>query len=179
MQYANPTIKWDEYLKLIIMKYLILILTFTLCYSLHAQEKVLKSADRIEINSFLRVYNLKGKKIAKGKLISTDKSSLTLKRNKNLTTISLDNIGSIKTKRSGGHNLLLGASIGTGVAIILIIDSGTEPRNYDALTAIGTSIFTVLGTGIGAATINKNRRTYQINGDTIKWEAFRSHIIND
>lgn len=154
------------------MKYLILILTFSLCYSLNAQEKELKS------KTFLRVYDLNGKKIAKGKLLSTDKSSLTLKKNKNPITISFENIGSIKTKRSGGNNILMGASIGAGAAILLISGLGGSPNDYDVLTGIGTLIFTVGGAGIGAiTTIDKNSRTFQINGDPIKWEAFRS-ILN-
>ena len=156
------------------MKYLILILTFSLYYSLGAQEKEFKS------KTFLRVYNLNGKKIAKGKLLSTDKFNLKLKRNKNLITITLDSIGSIKTKRSVGNNILIGSSIGAGAAIILISGSGTSPNNYDTLTGIGFLMLTVGGAGIGGITsIDKNSRTFQINGDTIKWEAFRSLLVND
>ncbi|MCH4551421.1 hypothetical protein [Aestuariibaculum lutulentum] len=156
------------------MKYLILILAFSLVYSLGAQEDELKS------KTFLRVYNLNGKKIAKGKLLSTDKFNLKLKRNKNHITIALDSIGSIKTKRSAGHNILIGSSIGAGAAMILIGTSGTSADNYDTLTGIGFLLLTLGGTGIGGITaIGKNSRTFQINGDPIKWEAFRSLIIND
>lgn len=157
------------------MKYLILILTFSLSFSLNAQEKELKP------NIFLRVYHLNGKKIAKGKLYSTDSSKLTLKRNKDLITISVDSIGSIKTKRSGGHNILLGSAIGAGAAILLITASGGEsPNNYSSWQGIGTLIFTVGGAGVGAiSAIDKKSRTFQIQGDTIQWKEFRSLISND
>lgn len=156
------------------MKYLILILTLSLCFASNAQEKKVKS------NAFLRVYNLKGIKIAKGKLVSTDEFHLQLKRKKKLITIPLDSIGSIKTKRSFGNNILVGSSIGAGTIILLSIGSRESP--VEGYTGIGTLIFAGVGAGFGAITsIGKNPRIFEIHADKVKWEAFRNllNVVSD
>lgn len=153
------------------MKYLFFLLTLLLCFSINAQEKKLKS------NTFLRVYNLNGEKVAKGKLFSTTKTALTLKRNKRTINISVDSIGTIKTKRSVGNNVLIGSSIGAGTVILL--SAGTGESFTEGYTGIGTLVFTGLGAGIGAITsIFKNSKTFLIDGDIIKWEVFRTLLTN-
>ncbi|SHI95095.1 hypothetical protein [Algibacter luteus] len=153
------------------MKSLIIILTLLLCFSVNAQEKKLKS------NTFLRIYNLNGKKIAKGKLLSTTKTTLTLRRNKKPINISIDSIGSIKTKRSVGNNILIGSSIGAGTVILL--STRTDESFTEGYTGIGTLVFSGLGAGIGAITsIFKNSMTFQINGDSVVWENFRNLLPN-
>ncbi|MFC0605094.1 hypothetical protein [Winogradskyella pulchriflava] len=153
------------------MKYLIFILTLSLCYPLNAQEKAVKS------NTFLRVYNLEGKKIAKGKLLSADEFNLKLKRHKKIITISLDSIGKIKTRRSFGNNILIGSSIGAGA--VILISSGSSEAPYEGYTGIGTLFFSGVGAGLGAiSAIGKNARTFQINADKAQWEAFRSLLTN-
>ncbi len=125
----------------------------------------------------MRIYNLNGKKIAKGKLLSTTKATLTLRRNKKTINISIDSIGSIKTKRSVGNNILIGSSIGAGTVILL--STRTDESFYEGYTGIGTLLFSGFGAGIGAITsIFKNSMTFQINGDEVLWENFRNLLPN-
>jgi len=60
-------------------------------------------------NIFVRVYDLEGKKIGKGKILSISETSLQLYRKGEFI---VNGIGSIKTKHSGGNNRLIGAASG-------------------------------------------------------------------
>lgn len=153
------------------MKYLIFIFAFLLCFSIYAQEKKLKS------KTFLRIYNLNGKKITKGKILSSSSNTLTLSRNKKIINISVDSIGSIKTKKSVGNNILIGASI--GATTVILLSSRTDESFTEGYTGIGTLVFSGLGSGIGAITsLFKNSMTFQINGNLVQWENFRNFSSN-
>lgn len=67
---------------------------------------------------FIRVYNEEGVKIFKGKLLSINEEGLVLQRGKKKYTIATKDIASIKTKRSPGHAVGIGATFGlvAGVA---------------------------------------------------------------
>ena len=67
---------------------------------------------------FLRVYNEEGVKISKGKLLAINEKGLVLQRGKKTDTILTTDIASIKTKRSSGHAVGIGAAFGmvAGVA---------------------------------------------------------------
>jgi hypothetical protein len=63
-------------------------------------------------NVFVRIYDLQGKKISKGKLLSISETSLQLNRKRESVKIPANNIYSIITKRTAGNNVLVGAAIG-------------------------------------------------------------------
>ena len=95
------------------MKKVILLLTLLICINLSAQE-----ATRTQ-TLFVRVFDLDGKKIGKGHIYATNDSLLVLKKNEKLKEIYVREIGKIKTKRSGGHNFLIGATSGVVAGAIL------------------------------------------------------------
>lgn len=70
-------------------------------------------------NLFVRVYNLDGKKIDKGLVVIVGDTVLGLKRNGNYIKINVREIGTIKTKSSGGNNVLAGATTGAATGAFL------------------------------------------------------------
>ena len=94
-------------------------------------------------------------------------------------TIEVSRIGLIKTKRSAGRSIFLGAVIGAGTGTILGLATGGEDEirgQGDGAAGFGL-IMGVMGSGIGAITsIFKKSDTYDIKGDTTKWKAFREVI---
>lgn len=133
--------------------------------------------------SFVRVYNLEGKKINKGIVLAVNDTLLLLQKGKRSVKIAVSDIGFIKTKRSAGHNVLMGAAIGsTAVSIISVAsinpDDGfiidTTPNNFGDAIAVGIVGGGILGSTIGAITIPfKNTKTYIINGDAQQWKVFQ------
>ena len=136
---------------------------------------------------FVRVYNLEGKKIKKGKLISVSDTKLQLKRAKGVKSIDIKDIGKIKTKRSAGHNVLMGAAIGattvSAISIASIDPNDSEfildatPDTYGEAIVTGVIAGGFLGSAIGALTIPfKNSATFIINGDLSKFKIFKDTI---
>ncbi|MFL1013024.1 glycine zipper family protein [Flavisericum labens] len=129
---------------------------------------------------FVRVYNIKGKKINKGRIVSLNDSILRLKRPTGSFNINVKEIGYIKTKRSGGHNIgmgvLIGATVGaiSGATLVEPDPPGTSisfTRGDNA--AIGAILGMPAGALIGGATIlSKKSKTIIINGDPSKWDDF-------
>jgi len=133
-------------------------------------------------NVFVRVYDLQGKKMDKGRILSISETSLHLNRKGESVEILVINIGSIKTKRSEGHNVLIGAA--TGATTFAVFGAATaEPDTFLGYTAAegavgGALIGGVAGAVIGGITsLFKNSKSYEINGDKEKWEAFKQMII--
>ena len=157
------------------MKALIFIITLTLCFNIYAQEGIEKS------NVFVRVYDLQGKKINKGRIISDTDTVLYIKQRIGTVTIPIDQIGFIKTKHSSGNNILFGATIGV-LHLAIIGITTADPDAWLGWTAVeGATMGAVgggiLGAAIGAITILfKNSETYIINGDVLKWRTFKQAI---
>ncbi|UAM97463.1 hypothetical protein K8354_14275 [Polaribacter litorisediminis] len=159
------------------MKYLLFVIVLML--SLHntaAQELPKKS----EI--FVRVYNNVGEKIAKGKILSITENSLILKKGSSSVTIPSNEISYLKTKRSNGHNVLLGASGGSilGLAIVAS-ESGNSNAGFGGtakgLAYAGAIVVVFIGSGVGyLTTLFKNSNQYIINGDTAKWQGFKEEM---
>lgn len=144
---------------------------------------------------FVRVYNLQGKKIGKGKIITISPTSIQinsklspqLNGNRELVEIPVDSIGTIKTKHSEGNNILVGAAIGavTG-AIIGAVTTSPEsaddlffPISKEEAAVAGVVLGGIAGGGFGAISILfKNSEFYEINGDMIKWVAFTEIMTN-
>jgi len=98
------------------------------------------------------------------------------------TTISVNNIGSIRTQHSAGHSIGLGATIGAasgGILAAIGNAKGGEDDYFDpGEIAI---IFTLLGatTGAVAGTITavaQNPHHYSIEGDPDKWKEFQTMV---
>jgi len=129
---------------------------------------------------FVRIFDQGGIKIAKGKILSLTDEAIHLSKSKKPISISIQDIGYIKTKRSGGHNVLLGAGAGAGVGIIIGAASSTDSWfTYSASEgASGAGLaMGVFGAGIGGITaLFKQQKNYPINGDPVQWQAFRESI---
>jgi len=137
---------------------------------LYAQETKNKAAP------FVRVYDLNGEKISRGRIASvTDTSLITGPREKPVN-IGVSKIGFIKTKRSVGNNILWGAAIGVGIGAISGIATGGEDEWWGKGEGAGGFglYFGAIGAGIGAITaIFKKSKTFPVDGDVSKWKAFR------
>ncbi len=132
---------------------------------------------------FIRVYNMDGKKISKGNFTFINDSVLGIKRDNKLVQIQITDIGSIKTKRSAGHNVLLGSAIGGGSMAILGAASA-DPDSFLGWSAgEGIAAGIILGAPVGAAiggitVLFKNPNTYVIEGDIVKLKLFADSIKN-
>ena len=132
---------------------------------------------------FVRVYNLNGKKINTGRVLAITDSSLQIKgESKDTFNVSINSIGTIKTKRSTGHNVLMGSLLGAGafaIAGVATADPNDEIVSWSAGEGVLAGI--VVGAPIGAAVGGitaafKKIKTFEINGSTEKWKAFQIYI---
>lgn len=159
------------------MKNLIVAITLILSSTVCAQN------DFENTNIFVRVYDLQGKKIGKGKILSISDMSLQLYRKEASITVLLPDIGSIKTKHAAGNNVLVGAAIGATTLAILGAASADPDAWLFAYTAgegaaAGALLGGTAGAAVGGITILfKNSDSYEINGDTEKWKAFKEMMI--
>ena len=159
------------------MKNLIFTITLILSINLCAQNEFENT------NIFVRVYDLDGKKIGKGKILSISETSLQLYRKGESVKVKVNGIGSIKTKHSAGNNVLVGAVTGaTTMAILGAVTADPDDwiLGYTAGegAAAGAFLGGTAGAAIGIITILfKNSKSYEINGDIEKWKAFKEMII--
>jgi hypothetical protein len=175
------------------MKNILLIIAMILSFSVDAQKD-------IRLNkTFLRVYNLQSEKLGKGRIASFSETALNLKTGGKHVIIPANNIGSIKTKHSAGNNLLIGAIIGatTGVIYFASLSGSNRPSgsshqsggnglNLSSIrtTGEGGNAFVggvgggISGAAYGGLTIPfKNSKSYEINGDLVKWKAFTESVL--
>ncbi|WP_190809138.1 hypothetical protein [Flagellimonas sp. S3867] len=127
---------------------------------------------------FIRVFDLQGNKIAKGKIQSLGNKELQLKTKKLALNLPVSNIGKIKTGRSGGTNVGVGALTGTAVGVVLGVAAGEDGGLYGA-TSTGDNVasMSVLGAIFGSvagglSTLFKKNKSFNIDGDIEKWKAF-------
>jgi hypothetical protein len=129
---------------------------------------------QIKSNSFIRVFDLNGKKIAKGKIVSTDASSLTLRQRNSEKVVGYEDIGSIKLKRSTGRDVIIGAGLGATAGLIFGLDDDEGSLTPDAALVPGLAVMgTLLGGIYGLA---KQKKRIKIDGDLKRWEAFIAMI---
>jgi hypothetical protein len=152
------------------MKYLLFTIALFLCVNITAQELPKKS------KIFVRVYNNEGQKIAKGKILNITDDTLILKKGSGSITVPSNEIMYIKTKRTNGHNMLIGGIAGGGYALYGASKSG----DWGVVAAvILTPIFATIGSGIGyITTLFKNSQHYSIQGDPIKWQGFKETMFS-
>jgi len=128
---------------------------------------------------FIRVYDKEGNKISKGRIVMLTDTSLTIKKGDSIYTIRANEIGSIRSKRSGGHNVLIGSI--TGAALLAIGGIATaEPDawifGYTAGegAAMGAAGGATAGGIIGAiTTLFKDKKKYKIAGQPDSWKKFK------
>ena len=139
---------------------------------------IISYAQEVEVknNNFIRVYDLKGKKIIKGKVVRVSDTLLKLKSNGKITSINFNNIGYIKTKRSAGHNILIGSAIGTATGAIF--GAATDPYAWFADTTdqaafLGGIYGAMTGAAVGGITVLlKKSKVFIINGNESNWLMF-------
>ena len=135
-----------------------------------------------QAQKFIRVYDTKGHKIAKGNIVdsSCTDSALVIKRDNSIDTLPIQKVSYIKTKHSFGNNILIGTVIAAPtLAIISVI--GNQPcdncffSTTDGEAAAGGFIVgAAAGAVIGAITgVFKNSKTGIIDGDMQKWHEVR------
>ncbi|GGK31159.1 hypothetical protein GCM10007962_26990 [Yeosuana aromativorans] len=162
------------------MNKLILLLTLLISISISAQENKTQ-------NLFVRVFDMAGKKIGKGHIYSINDSLIILSKSKKLKELHLKDIGKIKTKHSGGNNILIGAT--TGVLVGAILGSVNPPTDSSGGTftwaggssgdelASGVTVGVLSGTIIGSVSaLFKNSKTFIIEGNKEKWHVFAESV---
>lgn len=157
------------------MKTFIFFLVFLVSSSFHAYAQPVKNP------TFVRIYNMEGKKINKGTIYSISESSLQLTTKKGITEINLIDIGLIKTKHSEGNNILWGSTIGAST-LALAGAASASPDDWLGWTAgegvaAGIIFGAPIGGAIGGLTILfKKSDTYIINGQASNWGTFKEGI---
>ncbi|WP_157662460.1 hypothetical protein [Polaribacter sp. SA4-10] len=145
------------------MKYLLFTIALFLCINITAQELPKKS------KVFVRVYNNEGQKIAKGKILKITDSTLVLKKGSRSITVPSSEISNIKTKRTKGHSVLMGAL--PGAALLIISD--------DAYAVAASILLTFVGTTAGIiASLFKKSTIYSFTGDIDKWKGFKEDMYS-
>ena len=159
------------------MRNLIVVLTLILSLNAIAQNAF---GDK---NILVRVYDVEGKKVRKGKVVSISETYLYFLDKKDTWQIFVNRIGKIKTKRSGGHNVLVGAAtVGVITAVRGAATADPDTWLYGYTAAEGGAAGLLLGGTAGAlpgeiTTIFKNSKTYVINGNVNRFKAFREAML--
>ncbi|MCZ4318645.1 hypothetical protein O4H26_06560 [Aequorivita viscosa] len=154
------------------MKYIIFITVLFFSYSVIAQEEVYS-------NTFVRIYNLDGKKINKGRIKTISKTSIELYLKEETIEIPLHKIGKIKTRRSGGNNIAKGAIIGGGSLALVGLLSGDDDKGIIYFSASDKSMMGLIGGGFiggmvgGITAIFKKADTYIIDANELNLERFK------
>ncbi|MFD0976028.1 hypothetical protein [Salinimicrobium gaetbulicola] len=130
---------------------------------------------------FVRLFDLQGNKLGKGKVLLISDTSLTLNRKGRSMEFPIKEIGLVKTKRSGKHNVLIATAIGAVIGGMAGAASA-EPDTWFGYTSSegafgGAVLGGAAGAGIGGITLLlKNSKTYIINGEPSNWKAFKDSI---
>ena len=151
------------------MKKLIILGMFLVGTNVLAQEPVHTE------NLFVRVFDMQRIKIAKGFVVSWSPNGLVLLKGKNTTEIPFNNIGKIKLKRAGGHNVGMGALFGAATGAVFGLALGEEEGFFVTSTSENMVGFSIVGAFLGSviggvSTIAKKNRTIVIDGDIKNWE---------
>lgn len=131
---------------------------------------------------YVRVFNLKKRKIARGKFVRVTDSSMVILERKEYRTVLVSDIGLIKTKRSPGHNVAVGAGTGAFAFGVLGMASGEDSSFWfskEEGAAAGVIFGGVVGAGIGGFSCAfKKVSKFQIDGDSQKWKSFTDFITD-
>ncbi len=155
------------------MKNLIFAITLILSINVCAQNEFKNT------KVFVRVYDLQGNKMSQGKILSISDTSLQLKRYGESIEIPVSSIGLIKTKRSAGHNILIGVIGGAMVGALAAAPFAAMNGDAALVAEMAASLAVPAGILGGIATLFKNKKpkSYEINGDKVKWKEFKEMIV--
>ncbi len=140
---------------------------------------IIASGTFVNAQSFVRIYNFKGHKIAKGRLVdsSCTDSIAVIKKDPDNDTIAIQKISHIKTKHSVGNNILYAIIINAPLCASI----GSAYSDFDKGNAAlgGLVVGAIIGTIEGMATsVFKNSETYNIKGNTQSWHLARAMLTN-
>lgn len=152
-------------------KLITLLMLLVVCSNVCAQNRL-----------FVRLYDLNDKKINKGFILAVNDTILRLKKDTTYVDIPVKTIGTIRTKRTVGNNILIGTLVGS--TLFATIGAATaDPDSWflDYTPAEGAIIGTLIGAPAGAivgtfSCAFKNSKKFVINGDAEKWKAFLLHF---
>lgn len=161
-----------------------IVVLFVLVFSLNLSAQ----NEQNDTRTFIRVFNIEGKKINKGHFQFINDSILGIRRDKKLFQIHIREIGKLKTKRSVGYNFLIGASSGSVAGIILGSINPPTDSSGGTFTWAGGSTGEELASGLtvglisgtivgGVSALFKNSTTFIIDGDINNLKLF-SHAIS-
>src|SRR5688572_17085038 len=163
------------YLKTTTMKQLLCICILSLIvFSADAQKR-----------TFIRVFDLNGKKISKGFIHDMSDSSITVLDNKNREVIiPAGMVGTLKLRRSFGHTVLVSTVIaGATFTVVGAVAGGTLIFWYGGYAAVaeGAAVGIVAGTAAGAATGSiiagtRGRPVFNIEGREENWKTARGRL---
>ncbi len=162
------------------MKYLIIIFVLFISGNIFAQKNEKYKKNK---NVFIRIYNLEGKKINKGKIKFISETSIELDSNGEKIIVPLSEIGKIKTKHSGGNNIAKGALIGGGSLAVIGLLSGDTKGEYIYVSAADKATLGLIGGGFfgafcgGISILFKKSKRFIINGDKMKLKEFKEQMI--
>jgi hypothetical protein len=163
------------------MKQFILFVLLLFSFELYAQTQDTGKADK---KIFVRLYS-SNDKIGKGHLLYGDDSTIEIMRKHKQLRFPVNKISFIKTRRSGGHNVLMGTAIGVGTSLALFVASAATDDKENNEAPGGTSfglgiagliapVAGVAGGSIAAAV--RKRETFHVDGDVEKWKHARNKI---
>jgi hypothetical protein len=133
---------------------------------------------------FVRVFNREGHLIVRGDLVATTDTSVIIQEHKKQVEVPVSKIGFIKTARTFGGPVALGAGVGFFIGTIAGAAAGggggssntdvfyefDESVSVAAGMALGTAGGAVIGTIISAA---QKRLRIEVNGDVNAWQQKR------
>ncbi|WP_224488627.1 hypothetical protein [Robertkochia flava] len=129
---------------------------------------------------FIRIYDLHGKKIGKGRLVKTSDNLLYTKLRKDTLIFTYREIGEIRTKRSYGNNIVVPAIILAAPSLPGVFSKGNTPFLGDdaSWAAAGMAAGAITGVMIGSIYwLVKKKASFTINGDQVAWEEFRKSMV--
>ena len=174
------------------MKHILITLLFTISMHVIAQngasdtlinEVSDTSTDKVAgMDIFIRIYNLEGRKVHKGRIRSVSRTLIELQElpSGDFISIPFNEIGKIKTKRSGGNTIAKCAVIGGTSGAIIGFSQGDGV--FGVFTAIDYAIVGLVSGGVlGAAAVGimatfKKSKLYIIDGDELKFYDFREKL---
>lgn len=133
---------------------------------------------------FVRILDANGTKIAKGKVVSVTDSILQIRRNGEEIEVPVSDIAVLKTKRSVGNNIAIGAGVGAATLAILGVASADEDAyifgyNETEGAMAGLLLGAPMGAAVGGLTaLLKGSRTFDIGGDGAKMKAFEGYLLS-
>lgn len=156
------------------MKPLTILLLLTFSMQLSAQ----KAEKKLGKETFVRIFDEKGKKSYTGFLTkTTDNSIFILQKNKSVE-VPVSKITTIKLRRSFGHTVLITSLIG-GVSLAILGAASADPDVFLGYTAgEGIAVGLLFGVPAGAAVGSiiagtRNRPIFTINQNQDEWQKAR------